>query len=172
MASKRYFNKLTTGFTFAQNILRILEFVFQLEERKMRLDALTEQTDTKNIHNGWIQLSKVSPNKSDLCRFYKLVSSDDPQRFETSQVHYILSTLDDIKDSIYSTTGITSNAISSILLSKPYYVKSGKVDTCLCEKCENMNELIKCVTSNKEKLSKPYIKMWAVDRGVRRKSFL
>jgi hypothetical protein len=50
MASKRYFNKLTTGFTFAQNILRILEFlVFQLEERKMRSDALTEQTDTKSV---------------------------------------------------------------------------------------------------------------------------
>jgi len=146
---------------FDTNLEKILEF-FQLEKRKLRSDILNE-SDIKNIHNGWVQMTQVSPNQNDLCRFYKLVSDGEPQRYETNQIHYNYNTIEDIKDHINKTCA-TSYSAGSVYLNKPYYVKEGKIDTCLCEKCENMNEYIKCILNNKKKLNKPYIKWWAVDR--------
>jgi len=146
---------------FDTNLEKFLEF-FQLEKRKLRSDILTE-SDIKNIHNGWIQMTQVSPNQNDLCIFYKLVSDGEPQRYETNQIHYNYNTIEDIKDHINKTCA-TSYSAGSVYLNKPYYVKEGKIDTCLCEKCENMNEFIKCILNNKKKLNKPYIKWWAVDR--------
>ena len=48
-------------------------------------------------------------------------------------------------------TQLVQNTLINLITLK---VKEAKIDTCLCEKCENMNEFIKCILNNKKKLNK------------------
>jgi len=87
---------------------------FQLEDRKLRSDMLKEE-DKLNIIKGWDALTEVSPNKDDLCRFYKLVPNGEPSRFETHQIHYNYRTIEEITQHIYDTTVKNYNVASSFL---------------------------------------------------------
>ena len=128
-----------------------------LQERKERKDRLSED-DVKTIHRAWEAETEVSPDAKDTCRYYKLVPNGSPSRYEQNQVHYSFVTVEHVREVLASPPYSLDVSVAEVWHHKPYYIRKGKVNTCLCEKCENVGEVLKAVRCNMKLLMKPHAK--------------
>ena len=143
-----------------EDVCRVLRDWIKLEPRKRRSDAISSD-DLELIKSAWNSCSEVSPEANDIVRRYKLKKDETGNRWDAHQRHYFYGRIVDIQNYITDTLKERKFSISILSLHKPYYVCHGVDNTCLCENCENMAELIKAARSNKSVLNKPFIKFWA-----------
>jgi hypothetical protein len=125
--------------------------------RRKRKDALSEK-DIEIITTGFEECSEVSPNANDLVRRMKLVSDGTDSRFDVHQRHYIYKTLEEVQTAVHQRFS-TKYSLAMLSTHRPYYVHKGKVNGCMCHRCENLREMIKATSIAKyaQILCRPFI---------------
>lgn len=127
---------------------KILHRFFQQPTRKLRKDKLTEK-DIMNIADGWFEMSEVSPNTNDQ------ITRRDYNGTETKYFRYnCFNRVVDIKNYLLNVKGLTYSN-TSVGLHKPFNVKKGKNDTCMCSVCENAGLMQLAVIRNSKVLNRP-----------------
>lgn len=127
---------------------KVLHRFFQQPIRKDRKDKLTEK-DITNIEEAWFEMSEVSPNTNDQ------ITRRDWNGTETKHFRYnCFSRVVDIKNHLLNVKHLTYSD-SSVRLHKPFNVKKGKNDTCMCSVCENIGLLQKAVMRNCKVFNRP-----------------
>ena len=127
---------------------KVLHRFFQQPTRKLRKDKLTAK-DITNIEDAWREMSEVSPNTNDQ------ITHRDWNGTETKHFRYnCFSRVVDIKNHLLNVKHQTYSD-GSVRLHKPFNVKKGKNDTCMCSVCENAGLMQKAVIRNSKVLNRP-----------------
>lgn len=127
---------------------KVLHRFFQQPTRKHRKDKLTEKDITK-IEEAWLEMSEVSPNTNDQ------ITRRDWNGTETKHFRYnCFSRVVDITNHLLNVKHLTYSECS-VRLHKPFNVRKGKNDTCMCSVCENIGLLQKAVMRNTKIFNRP-----------------
>lgn len=131
--------------------------------RDIRSDALSTR-DIALIQRWWDDCTEVSPNQNDCV---KKRDSRSGNIIEKHQVHYSYVRVIDVAQHGLKTYNIKFS-IATVLEHKPFYVRKGQKNTCVCIRCENMMSMIKAVKSNIKLLDREtyYIKASITIRRV------
>ena len=125
-------------------------------DRKTRSDAMSAE-DIGMIRDAWDRHTEVSPNSGDVCRryFHGRATAGSPARFEVHQKHYSYVTVALIQQRLEEENGRKFSS-TSVHAHQPFYVRPGVINTCVCEKCENVKEYMKACHHNAGVLDRPY----------------
>jgi hypothetical protein len=121
-----------------------------LSRRKKRSDRLPE-SDRLLAEQFWIANTEVSPNVKDVIRLRKANSP-----VIEHMIHRQYRTNEAIHLSFLLESGVQRMSRTVFDDCKPWFVKPGKVDTCLCKVCEDFRLAKKAATYNYELLLRPY----------------
>lgn len=99
---------------------------------------MTDST-IQRIVEYWIEHSECSPQSKD-----KVMKRLSNGKTEEHQIHYVFGTKLELYQNFLKDTHLkVSRPIFE--LHRPWYIREGKMDTCLCMTCENMAEAIKSI---------------------------
>ena len=116
-------------------------------DRKKRSDRLPE-SDLLLAEQFWIANTEVSPNSKDVIRL-RTINSPIIERM----IHRQYRTNEPIHISFLLESGSQKMSRTGFDDCKPWFVKPGKVDTCLCKVCEDFRLVKKAATYNYEYFS-------------------
>jgi len=156
----RYFAKAVVDKTHMKEVLNGRDFdtcdprereiivsLLTLRARKKRKDALTKK-DLEDIEAAWVAKSEVSPNKNDVLR--KKKANGDEQ---VVSVHECYNRIEDVRAWLIINKHKIF-ALSTVYINKPWYIRKGKPDTCMCHYCENIRLAKKATMDNAVLLGK------------------
>lgn len=116
--------------------------------RKKRSDAL-DKSMIYTIERAWRECSEESPNSKDVIR-YEL---EDGTKVSHPAYSCYQRTIDIVE--YLKRTFDVSLSLSVVSMHKPFYIRKGKVDTCMCHKCENIRLLKVAVTQSGRLINLP-----------------
>ena len=118
--------------------------------RQKRFDTIST-ADRALATNWWDSNTEVSPNKKDVIRF----RSKDKSTVEHC-IHRQYQTDEYIHSAFLKNSGCEKMSLTYFTDLKPWYVRKGTDDTCLCRNCEDFRLAKKAVTYHGEILDRPY----------------
>jgi hypothetical protein len=126
----------------------------QIRAKKTRSDALTKK-DILDIEAAWVANCEVSPNAADVRKV------DNNGNTKTIPIHQFYNRIIDVRN--YIIVHILKRfAISTVYIHKPWYIRKGKADTCMCHYCENIRLAQKATMDNYELLNRPTVTIRAL----------
>lgn len=136
-------NQLNATELQAQLLLPVLNM------QSIRSDKL-DQITINQAAQFWSENCPVSPNANDICtrRFNGKV-------VEVHCKHYQYETEVELRQKFIQSTGIHIGT-KNFSLSKPWYIREGKMSTCLCVYCEDFRLAKLCISRYREVLYRPY----------------
>ena len=100
---------------------------------------------------------------NDLVRHYLKAPDGSGLRFHVEQRLYFYGKLEDTSIQFYITDTLKGPkySLSTLSIYRLWWMYPDIDNTCLCKDCENLNELIKAIRNNRNKLDKPFRKIRA-----------
>lgn len=117
------------------------------------------ESDRLLAEQFWIANTEVSPNSKDVIRLRK-----EKSQIIEHMIHRQYRTNEAIHLSFLQESGVLKMSRTVFDDCKPWFVKPGKVDTCLCKVCEDFRLAKKAATYNYELLSRPYNNLRIIGR--------
>jgi hypothetical protein len=155
---KDIFSRIICGERVEHDLLKLLCFVI-MEERKIRSDKLS-LLDEETIISAWIASTECSPSTKDLARLY--IHQDctvrGPKEHPTyieKQIRYCYVRIHDVVKYI-SDSYKKDFSDTLVYLHRPWYIRPGAINTCLCADCEDCNGIKKAVQYNEQLLNKGF----------------
>jgi hypothetical protein len=129
--------------------LILLEAAILAIQKNTRSDKISEY-DRSLAETYWASMCAVSPNKKDVVKL-----KISPKVMEEHSIHRQYHTDEHIYDEFVKEKGIKMGQ-TVFIDCKPWYIRKGTADTCLCMTCEGFRLAKQAVTNNMELLNKPY----------------
>jgi hypothetical protein len=135
-------------FTLSAEDQRAVIRSIQIRSKKKRSDALTAK-DKLDIERAWVENCEICPNAADVVR-----KIDKNGKTITMPIHQFYNRIEDVRNWLIVHLH-KRLAISTVWLNRPWYVRKGKPDTCMCHYCENIRLAKKAIMDNNQLLNRP-----------------
>ena len=116
---------------------------------------MTSDADRELAINWWDLSTEVSSNKKDVIRLH----SKDKSPVLEHCIHRQYLTDEQIYTAFMEKSGCLKMSLTYFTDLKPWYVRKGTDDTCLCRNCEDFRLAKKAVTYHVNVLERPYLQL-------------